>query len=553
MIFLKPEYFTMMLLPTLVLFYLIASNKSAVELYFDEKVLQRLRFDNDALGKVGRNMLLFAALIMMIVALARPVIEKRDITIASKSIDVMVAFDISQSMLAADIYPSRLAFAKRRFMELVENFKEANIGVIAFSSEGFLLSPMTQDSRMLKYLVHNLSLDSMSLQGTNLFIALQKGKEFLKDAKEKIVIIFTDGGDKSDFSKEIEMAKRYEESIYIYAIGTNKGAPILRNGEALKDKNGDIVITRLNRAIKELAFESGGAYIVGGYEDDSVKLLVKDIKNKFKMRDLKERKVKEYKELFYYPLALALFFMLCAFSSFPMRKMAIMIALVMIAPPKGLEARVFDFFEIEDAKRAYSHGHYKKAEAHYKEVVKSTKSAQSIYDMANAQYRQGKYKEALKSYSDVIAISDTLKYKKAFNQGNAYMQLKEYEKAIEAYERAKKIEDDEDVAYNLALAKKRLEKKKSKKSKKSDRQNEKKKRENQGEGEGKSKSDKSAKREQNRPKEEKQTKQEAQKKEPISQKEEKMWEGQLERMRTQTMPVKFKMQSVERERDEKPW
>ena len=554
MIFLKPEYLTMMLIPTLILFYFIVTNRSALDSYFDKKILEKLRFENGALGKIGRNILLFIALIMMILALARPVKEKGEVAIKSKSIDMMVALDISKSMMAGDIYPNRLAFAKQRFIKFVDSFKEANIGIIAFSSEGFLVSPMTQDSSTLKYLVNNLSLDSMTLKGTNLLIPIEKGNAFLKESKEKIIIIFTDGGDNVDFSKEIQRAKEYGESIYIYAVATPEGGTIEENGEMLKDKEGNMVITKLNEGIKTLAFESGGAYIVGNHNDDSIALMVADIKKKFKMRDSKEKRVKEYKELFYYPLSLALLFMLFAFHSFPSRASApIMIAFIMIASPRDAEAKVFDFFDINKANKAYHDSNYTQAEEAYKKVIKSNKSPESIYDLANAQYKQEKYKEALKSYDNVIAKTDALKYKKMFNKGNSHFQLKEYEKAIKDYEEAKKIQDDEDLEHNLALAKKKLEEKKKKEQEKKDDKKKDDKKKDKKEGDGDSDKEKKKKEEKEKKKEDSKKQKPKPSKEEISKKEEKMWEQHLENNKPKTMPMKLDMKPVERQKDEKPW
>jgi Ca-activated chloride channel family protein len=563
MLFLKPEYLWMMLIPTMILFYFIVSQKSALEVYFDEKILEKLRFDNNTLGRVGRNILLFIALIMMIVALARPVKEKAEISIKAKSIDMMVALDVSKSMMAGDYYPSRLAFAKKRFIEFVDSFKEANIGVIAFSSQGFLVSPMTQDSTTLKYLVNNLSLDSMSLKGTNLFIPIEKGYAFLEKSKDKIIIIFTDGGDNENFAQEIAKAKEYGESVYIYAVATPEGAPIKENEEALKDAEGNIVISKLNEKIKTLAFESGGAYIVGNYEDDSIAQMVDDIKKKFKMREMKEKKVKEYQELFYYPLAGALFFMFFAFHSFPRRAGSLMAAFIMISLIRlPLEAKLFDFRDIDKAHEAYDAGKYIEAEEHFQKVVKSNKSPQSIYDFANAQYKAGKYQEALLSYNNVIAQDDALKYKKFFNQGNAHFQLKAYDKAVKAYEEAKKIKSEEDLEHNLALAKKKLKEQEEKKKKKNDKKNkkeDKKQDDKKKEGKDKDKSDKE-KREQDKKQEPKkqQAKQgdkekKPKKKEEISQKEEKMWQQHLERMKPKTMPMKLDMKPIKRNKDEKPW
>jgi Ca-activated chloride channel family protein len=566
MIFLKPEYFTMMLIPALILFYFIMMQKSALESHFDKKVLEKLRFDNNALGKVGRNMMLFMALLLMIIALARPVKEKQDIEIQSKAIDMMVALDVSKSMMAGDFYPSRLAFAKKRFMEFVDSFKEANIGVIAFSSEGFLVSPMTQDSATLKYLVNNLSLDSMTLRGTDLLIPIEKGKAFLKKSKEKIIIIFTDGGDNQSFQEEIAKAKEYEESIYIYAVATPEGAVIKEGKEVLKDHQGNIVISKLNEGIKKLAFESGGAFIVGNYEDNSIALLVDDIKKKFKMHTLKEKKIKEYRELFYYPLSFAILFLLFAFHSLPRRSNTIMIIPIMIGVFQlPLEAKLFDFLEISKAKEAYEKGAFEEAEKEYKKVVKSNKTPESIYNLANAQYKAKKYKEALKSYQNIMAKTAALQYKKAFNSGNAYFQLQEYEKAIDAYEKAQKIDANEDVAHNLALAKKRLKQRESKKKeeKKESKKEENKNKDNEKGEQKKGDAKKQQKQKKESPKredkkrepEQKQEKQEkrSQKEPEISKKEEKMWQKHLEQMRPKTLPMKFNIEPAKRRVDEKPW
>ncbi len=561
MIFLKPEYLIMMLIPLIIFFFLLITNKSALELYFDEKILEKLRFDNGALGRIGRNMMLFMALIWMIVALARPVKEKADVEITSKSIDIMVALDISKSMLAADFYPSRLAFAKKRFISLLDSFKEANIGVIAFSNEAFLVSPMTQDTTTLKYLVDNLSLDSISLTGTDVRIPIEKGRKFLKDAKEKIIILFTDGGEQKEFQKEIERAKSYGESIYIYMIASQEGAPIKQDEDALKDKQGNIVLSKRNSAIKKLALETGGAYIVANYHDNSIALLVNDIKKKFSMYEKKDKKIKEYEEYFIYPLLLAVLFLLFSFHSFPRRGRGVLMALIMIALlPPPIEARVFDFFDIEKANEAYKHGDFTQAAEVFNEVVKSNKSPQSIYNLANSYYKEGKYKEAVKEYDNIIAKTPLLQYKKAFNKGNTYFKLKAYQKAIEAYEEALKIMDEEDLRFNLALAKKRL-KEKEKREKKGEKQNkvkkeqqkeEKKSQKSQKEREKKSDKEKNEKGSQ-LDKQEAKSKQSDKKPPEISKKEEKMWQDHLERNRPKTMPMKLKREEIERSQDEKPW
>ncbi len=573
MILLRPDYLLFMMIPALILFFFIITYKNNMNSIFDEKMLEKLTFDNGSLGRMGRNFMLFIALFLMIIALSRPAIEKGDVKIKSKKIDLLIALDISKSMLASDIYPNRIEFAKKKIYEFIDSFKEANVGVVAFSSEGFLVSPMTQDSATLKYLIGNLSLESLSTAGTNLMIPIKKGESFLKDSYQKIVIIFTDGGDNDTFEKELETADSADVHVYVYATATNGGAPITENGVSIKDKEGNIVITKLNEKIKELAIESGGAYIVGGLKDDSISILVEDIKKKFEMQDTNSRKVKEYKELFYYPLGLATLFMLFAFGSFPKRSHFAIFTLLLIgiSSPK-LHAGVFDFQTIDKAHEAYQKENYKEAIESYKEVVKSKKSPQSLYDLANAQYKDKKYEQALSTYNKVTSKNPNLEYKKLFNSGNSHFQLKKYEEALKSFEKASKINTESDLENNIELTKKMIEQKKKEQEKKDNKQkkDDDKKKDKDKKDDDQKKQDKKDQDEKKK-KEEKEDKQDAKdgdkdkdssqkqeepkekKEEKISEKEAKKWEEQLEKKKPKTMPMKFQSHNIERKKNEKPW
>jgi Ca-activated chloride channel family protein len=564
MIVLNPDYLIFMLIPTIILFYLILTQRSNISSVFDKRSLEKLTFDNGSLGKMGRNILLLASLIFMIFALSRPVLEKGNVKITGKKIDLLVALDISKSMLATDIYPNRLAFAKKKLYEFIDSFNEANIGVVAFSSEGFLVSPMTQDSTTLKYLIENLSLESISSNGTDLLIPIQKGESFLKDSKQKIVIIFTDGGDNTEFSEELQAAKDANVHVYVYATATNRGSPIKNdNGESIKDKDGNIVITKLNSDIKTLAIESGGAYIVGGLKDDSVMKLVEDIKRKFEMSDSKHREIKDYKELFYYPLGIALFLMFLAFSSTPRRNVSAILLMLLIYPTESLKADMFDFQTINKAEKAYKNKNYKKATKAYEDVMQSKKNSQSFYDLANSLYKEKKYKQALNYYDKVTTEDKNLEYKKEFNTGNSHFQMKKYEEALKSYERAQKIKSENDLKHNIELTKKMIQKQKQKKKKddKKDKNNNKNDNKQKQDQQKKDKDKKKNKQKNQNSKEgdkdkeqgKKSEKQQESKEKKISEKEAKKWADRLEKMKPKTMPMRFQSQKLERRKNEKPW
>ena len=219
--------------------------------------------------------------------------------------------------------------------------------------------------------------------------------------------------------------------------------------------------------------------------------------------------------------------------------------------------------DISKADKAYEKKEFQKAEALYQELVKSNKSPESIYALANTQYKEGKYKKALKNYHNVIATKPSLQYKKAFNIGNAHFKLGAYEEAIKAYERAQKIDNNEDVAHNLALAKKKLKEKKKKKQQKSEKKQDQKKQKNQKNDSKKSdqnqkkqenqKNKNESKKSQKQEKTKEKQKKKSHKKPEISHKEEKMWQEHLEQLKPKTMPMKLHMKRIERMADEKPW
>ena len=464
MIFLHPDFFYLIFLLLIVFIFLFFSSKSKIDKFYSKEVLKKIKIKDGSIGQKGRNILLFLALVCMIVALARPVLPKGTIQIKNSSIDLLVGIDVSRSMLAKDIYPNRLEFAKKRVINLMNNFKRARFGAIAFSNVGFLVSPLSEDTSSVEYLVRNLNINSINQHGTSFMVPLELAKRFLKNEKEKILVLFTDGGDSSNFSKEIKFAKENNIKVYVYAIGTKKGTVIEDQNGILKDKKGNIVIVRLNESIKKLALQSGGAYIVGSYSGDSIKKLEKSITEKIKETKNIKKSIKLYKELFYYPLFASLILMLFGFSSLPKnRKNILAIALFSLFVTNiPVHASILDFQTIKKATKFYQSKKYKKSETLYKKLLKNGQNSPELkYDFANTLYKQKKYKEALKEYNQIKTNNKNIKFDTYYNKGNAYAYLKQYDKAIKSYEKALKIKDDPDAKANLKLIKK-LEKKKKK-------------------------------------------------------------------------------------------
>ncbi len=319
MVYFKDIEFLWLLLFLIPFIYIIRDHVDNLEKLFSKYVLKKIQIDNKTLSKRARNILLILSLVFIIIALARPQIDKGEIKIKSSFVNVVVALDMSKSMFANDIYPNRFEFAKMKFFTSLDYFKNAKIALIGFSTQTFLISPLTEDFHSLKFLAKNLNLDYLSLKGTDILVTLKAANELFED-KTKVLLLFTDGGDQKDFSKEIAYAKEHNIVVYIYGIGTDKGGIIKTENGVLKDKNGDIVIVKRNDYIKELALKSGGAYLKYSLVKDDIKILVDAILKKHKSKKEQESIIKDTKELFYYPLGLAIALLFISLFSLPRKK-----------------------------------------------------------------------------------------------------------------------------------------------------------------------------------------------------------------------------------------
>ena len=546
--FLDFEFIPLMLLPSLVLLYLVLTNKSVIERIFDPQVLKRLKIER-GLSKQFRIVLLFSALFMMILALARPVHQKGIVEVQSYKGDLVIALDISRSMKAKDYYPDRLAFAKKKIEELIDEAKKYRIGIIAFAKDAFIVSPITDDRDSLKFLLDRLDTKLLSLKGTNIMAALMSARLLYGDKKPKNILLVTDGGEKSDFSEEIAYAKEHGFKVSILGVATPKGAPIEEGGEFVKDAKGNLVITRLNPNIKALAQATGGIFVQASYSKEDIQAILNAFGG-IKKEDITQ-KIVDQVELYPIFLALALLFLFMSFYSIPSKAPLVLLPLLILPLHAGLS----DFKMIEEAKQAYERGAYDIAAEKFRLVAQEKKSPQSYYDAANAYYKAKKYKEAIKYYNMVQTSDKELEFRKLHNLGNSYFKLGQYEKAIRMYQKALTLKNDPDTKHNLELAKKMLEKKRKKEQKQQKNQKKKEKKDKQkSQNRQQKQQQKQQKKEQKQGKKEQgQRGQSRPKNEPISDREEKKWLKRIERNNARTLlykaPVKIKKEAG----NENPW
>jgi len=316
--FVNPYLFWILIVPFVLFAFLISTNKERLSRIFDEKVLNRLSAANESMPLMLRNVIMFLAIFLMIVALARPVIDEGDKTVEIQGLTVLTALDISGSMRSKDVYPNRLEFAKKKMNQLFDAMPSDEIGVMAFAYSPFVLAPFTSDKETLKMMVAGVD-DSYINMGSTDFRALAEQAAQLLDKKDpKVLILFTDGGDEEAIAGFGDLLKENHIDLYVVLVGTTKGSPVLdKNGKPMTLKDGTIAITQRNDALGKLARANDGAYVVAGNGKEDMQKLASFVKGKYKNQQQGKVKIRQRVELFYYPLGIGLLLLLIAFSSMP--------------------------------------------------------------------------------------------------------------------------------------------------------------------------------------------------------------------------------------------
>ena len=320
MTFVEPQLFWIMVLPLALFSFFIVRHKENFTQIFDKEVLERLSVGDDALPLLLRNILMVVALFFMLIALARPVIDNGEQVVQLEGLSAVVALDISGSMRAKDIYPNRLEFAKKKIVSLLNEMPNDEIALTAFAHSSFMLAPFSADKATLQQIIEGVDDNYINMGSTDFKALAHFTSELLEKKEPKILILFTDGGDKKAIEEFSEIIEDNKISLYVVLVGTQQGSPVIgRDGKPLK-KNGKIAITQRNDELGSVAMNNSGAYIVANTGTTGIKDLVATIKAHHKSTNQGEITIHDREELFYYPLGLGLFLLLLGFASLPRRR-----------------------------------------------------------------------------------------------------------------------------------------------------------------------------------------------------------------------------------------
>ncbi len=247
----------------------------------------------------------------LIIGLSRPQMGAKLQEHRTKGAEIMVVLDVSNSMLAQDYSPNRLERAKLAISRLTDKLQDDRIGLIIFAGSSFVQIPITSDYVSAKMFLNSINTSSVPTQGTAIGDAITTAiKSFSTQSKEsRAIIVISDGENHEDDA--IAAAKQAADlgiKVYTIGVGSSQGEPIPMNGGLLKDKDGNIVVTKLDeKMMRDIADAGKGAYIHAGNDEFGLNPIIDDLR---KLQDEKLQSVmfEEYDEQFMYFFAIALAF-----------------------------------------------------------------------------------------------------------------------------------------------------------------------------------------------------------------------------------------------------
>lgn len=312
MIFANPKFLILLLLvPVIPVVYAILRRLRLLRIrrFGDEQLVKELMPSWSGAKGWVRIVLFSLAFAFFVLGLSRPQIGAKLSQRQTKGSEIMICLDVSNSMLAQDYSPDRLSRAKLAISRLVDKLEGDRIGLIIFAGNSFVQLPVTTDYISAKMFLSSVNTESIPIQGTAIGDAISTAvKGFsIQSEKSRAIIVITDGENHEDDA--VEAAKQAAEmgiKVYTIGVGSIRGEPIPKNGDLMKDSNGNIVVTRLDEnTLEQIAEAGGGAYIHAGNEEFGLTPIINDLK---KMEDEMFNSVvfEEYDEQFMYFLGIAL-------------------------------------------------------------------------------------------------------------------------------------------------------------------------------------------------------------------------------------------------------
>ena len=259
-----------------------------------------------------RTVLYSLAFFLFVIGLARPQIGAKLSEHEAKGAEIMICLDVSNSMLAEDYSPNRLERAKLAISRIVDRLQEDRIGLIVFAGSSFVQLPITTDYVSAKMFLNSIDTGSVPVQGTAIGDAVLTAARSFSEQSEKsrAIIVITDGENHED--DPVDAVRQVAEmgiKVYTIGVGSLRGQPIPKDGQLMKDREGNIVVSRLDEGtLQQMAEAGNGAYVHAGNEEFGLNPIIDDIR-KMEAEKFNSVVFEEYDEqyMYFFAAALALF------------------------------------------------------------------------------------------------------------------------------------------------------------------------------------------------------------------------------------------------------
>ena len=443
-----------------------------LKLFGDPTLLRHLMPDVSKMRPVVKFWMLLAAMALIIVMMARPQMGTRISHEKRTGIESIIAMDISNSMLAEDVTPSRLDRTKMMVENLVDNFTDDKIGLIVFAGDAFVQLPITSDYVSAKMFLSEIEPSLIATQGTDIATAINMAANSFTQQQGvgKAIIVITDGEDHEGGALEAaKAAKKKGMRVYVLGVGSDKGAPIpLGNGDYMKDRTGNTVMTKLNEEMcRQIAEAGGGAYIHVDNNTNAQRQLDSELA-KLSKKEMQSTIYSDYDEQFqaFGIIAIILLILeICILESKnpiarrlnifgrKQRTTTLIVALLVASASFAQNDRRY----ITQGNKLFRSGQFDKAEVAYRKAIeKNPRNPQAHYNLGNSLMAQKKDSAAVQSFQKSTEL-ETSKIRKAMafhNMGVICQQHKMYGEAIEAYKNSLRLNPKDDATrYNLELCK----------------------------------------------------------------------------------------------------
>lgn len=467
----NPYYFILLLLIPIGLvaqnIYVKWQTEKQVE-FGAEKAVQKLIVNASNNKQRLKFMLQLMAVFFIVLALVNPKLGSKVEMVNAKGVEIVFAIDVSKSMLCKDVAPNRLEKTKQIITQIINSIGSDRIGIVAYAGAAYPVLPMTTDYELAKMFTQSVNTDLISSQGTAIEGAVQTSVDFFDNPTSgKAIVLFSDGEDHEKANFDVsKLTKDKNVKVITVGIGTATGGNIeyvdeMGFQQVKKDQNGHVVITKLNEEVlQKIASESKGAYV---YENQISKAVssIKSALSNVEKQEFKAQQLAQKQSQFQWFLGIAFLLLLIDFFMVNQDFKG-------FHAKKWLISKKFNLVLVFLFVSATTFAQEKTMNSQQKEkklrILKSKDKAQkekAEYNLGNTIYKNKKYSEAISNYKNAseLAKTNAEKHKAFHNLGNVYMQEKNYKSAVESYKKALKANSkDEQTRYNLALAKKMLEK-----------------------------------------------------------------------------------------------